>query len=246
MVTTSPEETARREASCGLSASAFPHTCLVSGFGHSCSQALLAKLPSHTQGSGRKTSVSALPASPPPKVAAASAPRRRLPRRRGRQSPHHAKHASTTPRSRRAQGIATFREQEHKATHLAAPSEAPATRGRSSSGTAAGSRVARDLPCRRSNASRTMLQVHASAVRAIPKAPLSRRHRAQGAAGTQPLPSGWQNPYQQVRRSRGSCRPPPVDRRCPHRGRAPDRTMCQAAAHLRFCSISSSSIGACN
>jgi len=61
MATTSPDDTAKREACCGLSASALPHTCLVSGFGHSCSQALLENLPSHTQGSGRRTIVSAVP-----------------------------------------------------------------------------------------------------------------------------------------------------------------------------------------
>src|SRR5207302_4357368 len=48
-----PDERPNRFASCGLSARELPHTCFVSGFGHSCSHALLAKLPSHRLGSGR-------------------------------------------------------------------------------------------------------------------------------------------------------------------------------------------------
>ncbi len=59
MVTTSPSVRASREASFGFSASALPQTCFVSGLGHSCSQALLANVPSHKLGSGLNTMVMA-------------------------------------------------------------------------------------------------------------------------------------------------------------------------------------------
>ena len=45
-------------ASSGAKVAALPQTSLVIGFGHSWSQALLAKLPSQALGSGRKTTVS--------------------------------------------------------------------------------------------------------------------------------------------------------------------------------------------
>ena len=55
---TSPRSRPRVSASLGLIQAAVSHVSFVSGFGASCSQPLLAKRPSQTVGSGRKTSSS--------------------------------------------------------------------------------------------------------------------------------------------------------------------------------------------
>src|SRR3954469_7227666 len=54
--TMSPLTSISRSAGAGASRAALSQVNLVSGFGNSCSHALLAKRPSHTLGSGRKTS----------------------------------------------------------------------------------------------------------------------------------------------------------------------------------------------
>ena len=192
--TSSPLASPRRSASAGPTSAALSQVSLVRGLGNSCSQALFAKRPSQTVGSGAKIKSRELASG----VACRRGRWRRVPEVRADRSRAHRQsrafdHAPVqrlVPErvglgGRAALGPELAHQSDSRSRPLARAA-APTTHGPTCRRRAARSRVAGSRPCRRTRAYRTSSRENVPAGSATRRATTSHRRRGSSARSSRP------------------------------------------------------------